>query len=334
MYSPRRTYGSPPPELSNNPFIDHPSNALARFPDISGSNDLSGDSSQFAPWAQPSGSSLVSSTTGYAAQGAPAGYSNGYQQQPPMQLQPQQTSWNGGGGFAQPQQQGYVSQAPQISSPFQPSSSFGQQLAGQVNSTYTGMPQQQPQMQQQYSGYQTPQYGGAYQSGFPPQPNNQYLPEFDPYAQLQSTPFVATPSGGGNGQYRQLHPREYVQQHKAELEAWDGYAWKQIQNAFDALKEAWSARKRDVESRVRAMGGAGLFGGGGVYGGQAQEYARLESLTREAESNFDSVAASAFQMQEVYSGYRQSGDLASKRRVRESINAALSSLPDWPPQGL
>ncbi len=37
-------------------------------------------------------------------------------------------------------------------------------------------------------------------------------------------------------------------------------------------------------------------------------------------------------MQEVYTGYRQSGDLASKRRVRESINAALSSLPDWPSQ--
>lgn len=37
-------------------------------------------------------------------------------------------------------------------------------------------------------------------------------------------------------------------------------------------------------------------------------------------------------MQEVFSGYRQSGDVASKRRVRESINAALTSLPDWPPQ--
>jgi hypothetical protein len=46
----------------------------------------------------------------------------------------------------------------------------------------------------------------------------------------------------------------------------------------------------------------------------------------------DSVAASLFQMKEVHAGYRQSGDPASKRRVRESCNAALSSLPEWPQQ--
>lgn len=46
----------------------------------------------------------------------------------------------------------------------------------------------------------------------------------------------------------------------------------------------------------------------------------------------DSVAASSFQMHEVFQGYRQSGDLASKRRVREASNAALQGLPDWPPQ--
>ena len=46
----------------------------------------------------------------------------------------------------------------------------------------------------------------------------------------------------------------------------------------------------------------------------------------------DTVVAAKFQMQEVEGGYRQSGDLASKKRVRESINAALTNLPDWPPQ--
>ena len=35
-------------------------------------------------------------------------------------------------------------------------------------------------------------------------------------------------------------------------------------------------------------------------------------------------------MQEVFQHYRQSGDLASKKRVREATNAALQSLPDWP----
>jgi len=44
----------------------------------------------------------------------------------------------------------------------------------------------------------------------------------------------------------------------------------------------------------------------------------------------DSVAASTFQMREVFQHYRQSGDWASKRRVREATNAALQSLPDWP----
>ena len=35
-------------------------------------------------------------------------------------------------------------------------------------------------------------------------------------------------------------------------------------------------------------------------------------------------------MEEVFKGYRQSGDLSSKRRVREATNAALQSLPEWP----
>ena len=46
----------------------------------------------------------------------------------------------------------------------------------------------------------------------------------------------------------------------------------------------------------------------------------------------DTVVAASFQMKEAHSGYRQSGDLASKKRVREAINAALTNLPDWPPQ--
>lgn len=44
----------------------------------------------------------------------------------------------------------------------------------------------------------------------------------------------------------------------------------------------------------------------------------------------DSVAACSFQIREVFENYRQSGDAASKRRVREASNAALQGLPDWP----
>lgn len=44
----------------------------------------------------------------------------------------------------------------------------------------------------------------------------------------------------------------------------------------------------------------------------------------------DTVAASTFQLHEVFNSYRHSGDAASKQRVRESCNAAVRGLPDWP----
>jgi hypothetical protein len=48
----------------------------------------------------------------------------------------------------------------------------------------------------------------------------------------------------------------------------------------------------------------------------------------------DTIAAGALQMAEVFGGYRHSGDIASKRRVRESCNAAVTGLPDYPPPTL
>ncbi|KAH9903040.1 hypothetical protein C8Q73DRAFT_742263 [Cubamyces lactineus] len=363
MYSSRPTYNSPPPELSNNPFIDHSANALARFPDISATGDLSPASSQYTSWLNtPQGSTISPNQTGYYSQGvaSPSGYNaGGYQPQP--QPQPQLSGWAPAGpSYSQPQQQPYgqimspPAQQPQMSSgPFQPSSAFGQQLAGQINGAYGAPPMQQAQQQQQqpqYSGYA--QYGAGpgqgYQQGYPQQPQQQqqqqYLAEFDPYAQQQQSMqsqgamgAPAGPSGGPGGQYgqrqQQPHPREFVVSHKAELESWDSYTWKQAQNCFDALKAAWEARKQELEARLRALGGAGLFsaGGGGMYGGgPAQQYAQLEHMTKEAGLHVDTVAAGSFQMQEVFTGYRQSSDVASKRRVREAINAALSSLPDWP----
>ena len=37
----------------------------------------------------------------------------------------------------------------------------------------------------------------------------------------------------------------------------------QVQNCFDELKRAWEGRKSELEARLKALGGAGLFGGGG-----------------------------------------------------------------------
>ncbi|CDO78177.1 hypothetical protein BN946_scf184797.g3 [Trametes cinnabarina] len=344
MYSSRPTYNSPPPELSNNPFIDHSANALAHFPDISTTDDLSGQSGQYTSWVNgPQTSALNTNQTGYFPRGAasPTGYGvGGYQPQQPAGWAP------GGSGFAQPQLQAPYGQMmspppaqPQVAGQFQPSSAFGQQLAGQINGAYgSPMPQQQPQ----YSGYPTsPQYGQGYQQGYPgqqqqPQPQPpQYLAEFDPYAQNQnqgSQGGAPNPAAPG-GQYGRQHPRQFVQSHKAELESWDSYTWKQAQNSFEELKSAWEAHKQELEARLRAMGGAGLFSGGGyggMYGGPAQQYAQIENMAKEAGLHVDTIAAGAFQMQEVFTGYRQSSDIASKRRVREAINAALSSLPDWP----
>jgi len=101
---------------------------------------------------------------------------------------------------------------------------------------------------------------------------------------------------------------------------WDTVSWKQAMNAFDALRGAWEARRALLGQQLRQ---------GGYYLAP-QDGARLQSLHKEADNNVDSIAASSIQMQEVLSGYRHSGDLASKNRVRESLNAALQSLPDWP----
>lgn len=52
----------------------------------------------------------------------------------------------------------------------------------------------------------------------------------------------------------QLHPREYVQQHKVELETWEAYSWKQALNAFDDLKDAWERRKQEIGSQMAYYG--------------------------------------------------------------------------------
>lgn len=233
MYS--QSYNAPPPELSNNPFIDHPTNALNRYPDINGTDSPAGTTSQFTSWMQPQGSGAANNT-GY---GQTTPYNGGGYPAAPQQTQ---TGWPGNArGYPQQQQQAYSSgYASPVATqptgrPFQPSSSFGQQLAGQINATYGAPQQQQPQAQAQYTGYQTsPQYGAAYgyaQQQQPQQPAA-YVAEFDPYAQQQPQsqpqPQSAPASSSNNSGYRPPHPREYIQQNKVQMEAWDSYTWKQV----------------------------------------------------------------------------------------------------------
>ncbi|KAF8896378.1 hypothetical protein BD779DRAFT_581384 [Infundibulicybe gibba] len=297
--------------------------------------------------------SHVRNSYGYGAASPPItnnpflGYNNNYSapqmQQQYQQYQQQPSSPTSYGG-------GYPSQG------FQPTSSFGQQLAAHVSGSSYGYLQGQ-----QNAGMQP-------QTGYNPvqqqlQSNPGYVAQFDPYAsigqgwdgqsqpqnqtqnqnqntQMQNQHMIQSPTqrSGGNSLTSTSpsgnpHPREYIRTHKAEIESWDTYAWKQLLGAFDNLKDSWEVRKNELGAKVGQLQRQLQQGGGGYYPGQIQqEAARLQGLLKESDSNFDSVAASSFQMHEVFSGYRQSGDLASKRRVREASNAALQSLPDWPPQ--
>ncbi|RDB25987.1 hypothetical protein Hypma_006551 [Hypsizygus marmoreus] len=313
-------YGGP--EITNNPFINDPRNPQTRFPDISGASSSNGLQTQ---WPQ----SPIDNNGGYQA--PPMYHQPSYQQQP--QLSP---------GYVQ--QTGYLSPglSPQGISPqptgmpFQPTSSFGQQLAANMSGSSYGYLQGQ-------SGPQSTAYNPAQQQL---QNNPGYIAQFDPYAsigqgwegQQPQNQNVQSPTGGGpistsTPSPGNPHPRDYLRTHKAEIEAWDTYAWKQLLNAFDALKDSWEGRSKELEGKINQLQTQMQYGGGGYYASQIkQEGLRLQALLKDARSYFDSLAASSFQMREVFQGYRQSGDLASKRRVREASNAALQGLPDWPPQ--
>ncbi|KIJ62819.1 hypothetical protein HYDPIDRAFT_113926 [Hydnomerulius pinastri MD-312] len=326
MYANSYGPGSPNPlEFSNNPFVNDPTNAHARFPDISGSTLSPQSPPQYQTgytngYGDQSQYQVQQQYQQYTAQP----YQNMYQAQPQMHNQSQFASTSYTPSYPGSPQPGVMSQPTGYG--FQPTSSFGQQL------------QSQPQQQQygmQAAGYQNQQYP-AHQ-GYSQQPGNQgYLSEFDPYAQ-QSQPQtpanvnLSQPAGGvaPNGA---THPRDFIRLHKTELEAWDSYAWKQMFNACDTLKGAWSARKQQAEGVVQQLGGnsaPGLFGPDPSFGynGQLEGW---KQVLKDANNHFDTVAASTFQLHEVFNSYRQSGDAASKRRVRESCNAALKGLPDWP----
>ncbi|KAF8071971.1 hypothetical protein FPV67DRAFT_909434 [Lyophyllum atratum] len=312
-------YGNP--ETTNNPFITDPRNPQTRFPDLSTG---SGPQSQWD-----------ASPTGYQQQ-APGMYQQpSYQMQQQPQLSP---------GYAP--SSGYMSpglspgMAPQQTGmPFQPTSSFGQQLSASISgSSYGYLQGQNGQPQQQ--GYQPVQQQLQSPS---------YIAQFDPYASIgqgwageaqpqtqthnMQGPMSGAPTSPSFSSSGNPHPREYIRTHKAEIEAWDTYAWKQLFGAFDALKESWEGRTKELEQKISQLQTQLQYGGGGYYPGQIQqEGSRLQGLQKDAQSHFDSVAASSFQMHEVFQGYRQSSDHASKRRVREASNAALQGLPDWPPQ--
>ncbi|BGP50197.1 hypothetical protein JCM10450v2_006108 [Rhodotorula kratochvilovae] len=183
-----------------------------------------------------------------------------------------------------------------------------------------GAPSPQP-----YGG-QYPSAGGAY--GYQPQPQPSYPgADLDPYAHLgtlhQGASSPAPPQQNAQGaqggtllavQQTQSHPRQYVNEARAQLMAWDEYAWKQLLSRLDALREAW-------ESRLAGLSAAA---------GAGADPTNVDTLRRRAAEQVDGIHAAKMQLHEVQQGWRHSTDAASKARVREALNAGITSLPDYP----
>lgn len=274
MYSNYGSYNSPPPELSNNPFIDHTSNALTRYPEVGGLT--SPTNTQFATWVgQSNGVPQQQGYNVYNPQPAQQQYTTGWGGSPTYQTQ--------GPGIAYPQQTSSGTQ-------FQPSSSFGQQLSSAIDGRgfiQGGSGYQQQPQQQLNPGYgipngYNPTGGVPGQIQSPAAPYQQtgvttpgYLSEFDPYSaigqgtwdnqqqpqQPQQQQGGGLNNGGALGSQNDPHPREIIQKHKTELEIWDTYAWKQLMNSLESLKSAWERRTQELQARTKQLsagwGGAG-----------------------------------------------------------------------------
>ncbi|GAA5893621.1 hypothetical protein JCM6882_007863 [Rhodosporidiobolus microsporus] len=238
----------------------------------------------------------------------------------------------------------------------QPQQQYGQQYGGyaqqqqpQLGIQTTGF-QQQPHQQSSFLspqgtgfGAPSPSYGGAggYGGGGYGQPSPQpafNTSDLDPYASLGalSGPTGVSSFGGGGQpqqqqqggaggggagatllqvQQTQSHPRQFVQENKAQLMLWEEYAWKQLLGRVDALREAWETRKAGIQAAAN----------------QGADPTSADHLRKQADNYVDSCHAAKMQLDEVKTGWRHSTDAASKARVREALNAGLSSLPEYPP---
>jgi hypothetical protein len=269
----------------NNPFVSDPTNAQSRYPDIQSSNSPDPNAAQFTSWLQPGGSS-----SGFQMNQQPGMYQPQQQQQQYSQPQQFGSGFVGGNGFPNPQPTGSFG--------FQPSSNFGQMMTGQVHgSSYGYLNGQNSSIPQQQTNYNPVQQQLQSPS---------YVPSLDPYSsigqgwdgsnQSMQSPTGTNPGGSGfqspqggfgtstpsttsTSATGQKHPREYIRVHKTEIESWDQYAWKQLLNSFDDLKEAWSARKKEIDGKIGQLQMQIQYSGGGYYAmPYQQEVARLQAV--------------------------------------------------------
>jgi len=305
-------YGSASPPLTNNPFLPNGIQQVAsRFPDISSPSLNNGNGYNGQPQQSWGDGYMTGGGGGYSQQQQQGIYQQYPQQQ--MQQQPMQTGYGqqgmGGGFFSGGQN--YPPQSPPPTGQFQPSTAFGQQLAANISGSSYGYLNGQ-QQQQQGSAYHpaqqqlqnNPNYvaqldpyaslaqivevGGSSNANSYNQPsnygnsNNGMAQSLSTGSTMSSTSSFSSSSSGasfGVGPAGDAHPKDFIRTHKAELEKWDNYAWRQLLNSFEAMKRAWEGRKTELTSKAKEIISKGQMGM--AYGYYAQQIQQEASTIQE-----------------------------------------------------
>jgi hypothetical protein len=325
-------YGSTSPPLTNNPFITDAGHQVStRFPDLSAAPQQGFDQQQqYGQQQQQWGNGMTGG--GYPQQQSGMYQQQqpqmGYGQQPQQQLQAPQQQMNSGYLSPNPQQQSpySVSTPGSVGGKFQPSSSFGQQLAAHVSGSSYGYLNGQQQQQPNSTAY-APAQQQLQSPG--------YVAQFDPYSSLSQAGWDGGntgPGGGmgmgmGNGNMQQQqqqqqqqqgyfgggaqptghnntsgmgyglsvlgepHPKDFIRTHKAAIEAWDQFTWKQWVTSFEALMRAWEQRKNELKQRIgeltQQMAGIGGYDYQGILPRIQQEAGRLQGVSFPSPSLID-----------------------------------------------
>lgn len=291
-------YGSTSPPLTNNPFLPQTGQQFSsRYPDISSDPDTSNNNA-LGTWAH----------------GSMTGVGGGFPQQEQSMVYQQMPMQNGYGGSSQMgfgsggMAGGYASSTGQNFSMSTPprthsyDNNFGQQFTAphvsgssysyltgqqvQPNSSYNPAQQQWQNTIAQFDPYSAVSQGwdGVSSTNHTSKNLNSEtgsLTTGSTLSNLSSTTSTFSGNAFGVGPKGDSHPKDYIRTHKAEIEAWDNYAWKQLLNTFEAMKNAWGARKDELMARAKEVVSQGQtrMAYGGYYAQQVQqEAARLQQV--------------------------------------------------------
>jgi hypothetical protein len=286
-----QAYGATNPPLTNNPFIETSSHPSNRYPDLSTPPTQQPQSWTDPTLLTQQYHQQPDIYQQYppVQQQIPTGYSQQQQhQQPPPQFQvpqqqlgqPQIQVSQQPQNYPPPYQQPQLQPSPQPTTSFQPTSAFGQSLQSSISGGGSyGYPQSGPHQPSQQ------QTSAAYNPAQQQLLNNpNYVGQLDPYAPISqgwaadttTTPQSQGPVNnnfgyGNNNNNNQInsgpgpggavgfspsgdpHPRDYIRNHRQEIEAWDPYTWKQLLNSCEALKRSWEARRNELKIKLAGL---------------------------------------------------------------------------------